>query len=80
MEKNPRENVELAIVSILSAFVYLHVVHPILAAVATIFTFISGGINKKEHPRNRHNPRDRAVYSNASMSCGTTSKRSSTMA
>ncbi len=47
MEKKPSEYVELAIVSILSALVYLYVVHPILANVAPILTFSSSGADGK---------------------------------
>lgn len=44
MTQKIKENVELAIVSILSALVYLYVVHPILEDINPILTFNSNGV------------------------------------
>ncbi len=44
MTRNIRDNVELVIVSILSALVYLYVVHPILEDINPVLTFNSNGV------------------------------------
>lgn len=50
MRQKPSESIELAIVSILSALVYLYVVHPILMDVVPILTFSSSGADGKRTP------------------------------
>lgn len=44
MTQNIKENVELIIVSILSALVYLYVIHPILENISPVLTFTSNGV------------------------------------